>query len=129
MIHIEKIVLRVSLQLRDGAIASGFFPLNWPLSDVLQRPLPGFVVLVTLSTVYALFQDTPALVALFFGLKAAVLAIVVEAVLRIGKRALRNWAGTVVLVALGFVAIFGLGVPFPLIVLGAARHRPESAGG
>ena len=54
--------------------------------------LPGFVVILTLSTIYALFQDTPALETLFFGLKAAVLAVVVEAVLRVGKRALKNRA-------------------------------------
>ena len=93
--------------------------------------LPGFVVIVTLSTIYALFQGTPAIETLFFGLKAAVLAVVVEAVLRIGKRALKNRA-MVALAALAFVAIFFLGVPFPLIVLGAAiiglvggRLRPD----
>ena len=53
--------------------------------------LPGFFVILILSTVYAVFQDTPALVRrLFFGLKAAVLAVVVEAVLRVGRRALKN---------------------------------------
>ena len=93
--------------------------------------LPGFVVIVTLSTIYALFQDTPALETLFFGLKAAVLAVVIEAVLRVGKRALKNRA-MVALAAVAFVAIFALGVPFPLIVLGAgligligARLRPD----
>ena len=80
--------------------------------------LPGFVVIVTLSTIYALFQDTPALETLFFGLKAAVLAVVIEAVLRVGRRALKNRA-MVALAAVAFVAIFALGVPFPLIVLGA----------
>ena len=54
--------------------------------------VPGFVVILTLSTVYALFQGTPAIETLFFGLKAAVLAVVVEAVLRVGKRALKNRA-------------------------------------
>jgi chromate transporter len=93
--------------------------------------LPGFVVIVTLSTIYALFQDTPALETLFFGLKAAVLAVVVEAVLRVGKRALKNRV-MVALAAVAFVAIFALGIPFPLIVLGAgligllgARLRPD----
>ena len=93
--------------------------------------LPGFVVIVTLSTIYALFQDTPALETLFFGLKAAVLAVVIEAVLRVGRRALKNQA-MVALAAVAFVAIFALGVPFPLIVLGAgligligAKLRPD----
>ena len=93
--------------------------------------LPGFVVIVALSTVYALFQDTPALETLFFGLKAAVLAVVIEAVLRVGRRALKNRA-MVTLAAVAFVAIFALGVPFPLIVLSAGligligvRLRPD----
>ena len=93
--------------------------------------LPGFVVIMTLSTIYALFQDTPALETLFFGLKAAVLAVVIEAVLRVGRRALRNRA-MMALAAVAFVAIFALGVPFPLIVLGAgligligAKLRPD----
>jgi chromate transporter len=93
--------------------------------------LPGFVVIVTLSTIYALFQGTPALETLFFGLKAAVLAVVVEAVLRVGTRALKNRA-MVALAAVAFVAIYALGVPFPLIVLGAgliglvgAKLRPD----
>jgi chromate transporter len=93
--------------------------------------LPGFMVILALSTLYALFQGTTALETLFFGLKAAVLAVVVEAVLRVGKRALKNRA-MVTLAALAFVAIFFLGVPFPLIVLAAAgiglvggRLRPD----
>ena len=81
--------------------------------------LPGFVAIMALSWFYAAFGNVGVVAALFFGLKAAVLAIVLEAVRRIGGRALRNrvlWA--VALAA--FVAIFFLGVPFPLIVLGAA---------
>ena len=93
--------------------------------------LPGFLVILALSTVYALFHGTPALETLFFGLKAAVLAVVVEAVLRVGRRALKNRV-MVALAGLAFVAIFFLGVPFPLIVLAAAvigliggRLRPD----
>ena len=81
--------------------------------------LPGLVVILALSTAYALFQGTPAIETLFFGLKAAVLAVVVEALLRLGRRALKNWA-MVALAGLAFVAIFFVGVPFPLIVLAAA---------
>src|SRR5262249_14382721 len=58
-------------------------------------------------------------VALFFGLKAAVLAIVVEAVVRIGKRALKNRM-MIALAAVAFVGIFFFNVPFPIIVFGAA---------
>jgi chromate transporter len=81
--------------------------------------LPGFVAILALSLVYATFQHTPAVDALFFGLKAAVLAIVLEAVIRIGRRALRSRVHIAVAAA-AFVAIFLLHVPFPLIVLGAA---------
>jgi chromate transporter len=80
--------------------------------------LPGFVAILGLSMLYAGFRDLPAVSAVFFGLKAAVLAVVVEAVLRIGKRALKNRL-MVVVAALAFVAIFFLDVPFPLVVLGA----------
>src|SRR5262245_29142941 len=48
--------------------------------------LPGFLAILVLSVLYACFQRLPAVSALFFGLKAAVLAVVIEAVLRIGKR-------------------------------------------
>jgi chromate transporter len=80
--------------------------------------LPGIVAIMALSWVYALFGKVGFVAALFFGLKAAVLAIVLEAVVRIGKRALRNQV-MVALAAAAFVAIFFLDVPFPLIILAA----------
>jgi chromate transporter len=80
--------------------------------------LPGFVAIMALSALYAGLSDLPAVAALFFGLKAAVLAIVVEAVVRIGKRALKSRALIAIAVA-AFVAIFFFDVPFPLVVLGA----------
>jgi chromate transporter len=80
--------------------------------------LPGFVAILALSLLYAGFGQLPAVVVLFFGLKAAVLAIVIEAVLRIGKRALKSRLAVAVAAA-AFVAIFFLSAPFPLIVLGA----------
>src|SRR5512146_2029223 len=52
--------------------------------------LPGAVVMLILSSIYALYHDLPAVTALFLGVKAVVLAIVVEAILRIGRRALKN---------------------------------------
>jgi chromate transporter len=67
---------------------------------------------------YAGYQDLAPVQALFFGIKAAVLAIVIEAVLRIGKRALKNSVMYGV-AALAFVAIFFLRVPFPIVVIGA----------
>ncbi len=81
--------------------------------------LPGALVILALSLIYALFGQVPALQAIFLGIKAAVLIVVVEALLRISKRALKgpeHW----VLAGLSFVAIFFLGAPYPLIVAVAA---------
>ncbi len=80
--------------------------------------LPGVVAIMGLSWVYALYGNVDAVAALFFGLKAAVLAIVVQAVIRIGKRALKNSAMLAVAAA-SFVAIFAFGAPFPAIILAA----------
>ena len=81
--------------------------------------VPGIVSIMALSYVYAAFGNVPIIVALFFGLKAAVLAIVLEAVFRIGKRSLKNRV-MVTLSAIAFVGIFFFNVPFPIIVFGAA---------
>jgi chromate transporter len=81
--------------------------------------LPGVVSIMVLSYIYALYGKVPIVAALFFGLKAAVLAIVVEAVVRIGKRALKNNAMRILAVA-AFVGIFFFSIPFPLIVFTAA---------
>jgi chromate transporter len=80
--------------------------------------IPGFVTILALSIVYALYGQVPLVVAVFVGLTAAVLAVVVEAVIRIGRKALKNRT-MVLIAALAFVAIFVFRVPFPLIVLGA----------
>jgi chromate transporter len=80
--------------------------------------LPGALAILVLSVLYAELRVLPAVAALFFGLKAAVVAVVVEAVLRIGKRALKSRLMLAVAVS-AFVALFLLHVPFPLIVLGA----------
>ena len=81
--------------------------------------LPGFLAILALSYVYVLLGDVDAIEGLFFGLKAAVLAIVLQAVVRVGSRALKNnvMRG---LAAAAFVAIFVLDAPFPLIVVSAA---------
>jgi chromate transporter len=81
--------------------------------------VPGIIAIMALSYVYAGYGNVPVIVALFFGLKAAVLAIVLEAVFRIGKRSLKNNA-MVSLAAAAFVGIFFFSVPFPVIVFGAA---------
>lgn len=80
--------------------------------------LPGVAAIMALSWIYALYGTVGVVTGLFFGLKAAVLAIVVQAVIRIGGRVLRNRA-LIGVAAAAFVAIFGFGVPFPLIILAA----------
>src|SRR5919201_2077467 len=81
--------------------------------------VPGIICIMALSYVYALWGQVPVVTALLFGLKAAVLAIVVEAVIRIGKRALKSRA-SIALAAAAFIGIFFFAVPFPIIILTAA---------
>ncbi|MBX3534712.1 MAG: chromate efflux transporter [Xanthobacteraceae bacterium] len=78
--------------------------------------LPGIVALMALSWIYVLYGRVEIVAALFFGLKAAILAVVLEAVLRIGRRALKN-ATLVTLAAFAFAALFFFKVPFPAVVL------------
>ncbi|MBC9245310.1 chromate efflux transporter [Paracoccus sp. 11-3] len=81
--------------------------------------LPGVIAIMALSWVYAIWGDVGLVAGLFFGLKAAVLAIVLQAVFRVGKRALKNDAMRAI-AALSFIAIFAFGAPFPLIIAVAA---------
>src|SRR6185503_16028442 len=81
--------------------------------------LPGTLAILGLSIVYATWHHVAFIEGLFFGLKPAVLAVVLEAVLRIGRRALGNATLTALAVA-AFVGLFFFDVPFPLVVLGAA---------
>jgi chromate transporter len=81
--------------------------------------LPSLVILIALSWVYVAFGQTTLVAGLFFGIKPAVTAIVVQAAYRIGTRALRNawlWA----IAAAAFMAVFFGSVPFPIIVIAAA---------
>jgi chromate transporter len=97
--------------------------------------LPGIIAIMALSYVYAAYGHVWYIEALFFGLKAAVLAIVLQAVVRVGKRALRNRI-MVTLAAIAFVAIFFFAIPFPIIIiaagligyLGAISGHPEFTG-
>jgi chromate transporter len=91
---------------RGGIVAGGLFV------------LPGLLSIMALSWVYALYGKLGIVTALFFGLKAAVLAIVLQAVVRIGSRALKNRV-MLAIAGVAFVGIFFFGIPFPLIVLGA----------
>src|SRR5690349_9117502 len=80
--------------------------------------VPGVGSIMALSYIYAAFGSVPAIVALFLGLKAAVLAIVLQAVQRVGSRALKS-RPMFILAALAFIGIFFFAVPFPLIVIAA----------
>src|SRR2546422_6553989 len=92
--------------------------------------IPSIFILWTLSFAYAAYGNIPWIAAIFYGLKPAVMAIVAVAVLRIGRKALRNpfmWG----LAALAFSGIFFFKISFPLIILGAGlvgllldRFRP-----
>ncbi len=99
----------------------GWLMHRWPGAIVAGGlfVVPGIISIMALSYVYAAFGSVPAVAALFFGLKAAVLAIVLQAVHRVGSRALKSQP-MLVLAVLAFIGIFFLGVPFPLIVLAAA---------
>ncbi len=81
--------------------------------------LPGLIALGILSFIYANFGNVGFVGALFFGLKAAVLALVLEAVVRVGRRALKTRAHYVIAAA-AFIAIFFFAAPFPAIIAAAA---------
>ncbi|NHE56456.1 chromate efflux transporter [Cyclobacterium plantarum] len=78
--------------------------------------LPGFISILILSILYAAYRDVGIVEAIFFGIKPAVLAIVIGAVIKIGKRALKNEV-MIIMAALAFVAIFFFEVDFPYIII------------
>lgn len=81
--------------------------------------MPGACVVLALSMVYAAFGAVPVVAALFQGVQAAVLAIVVHALLRVAKKALKaQWHWGLALAA--FVALFLFNIPFPVVILAAA---------
>lgn len=93
--------------------------------------LPGYLSILALSILYAAFHHVAIVGAALFGLKAAVLAVVLEAVFRIGKRVLKNPV-MVTIAATAFVALFFFDAPFPAVVVGAGllgflggRVRPD----
>jgi chromate transporter len=81
--------------------------------------VPGACVVLALTMLYAGFGRLPIVDAVFYGIKAAVLAIVIEALLRVAKRALKTNADWVI-AALAFLALYVFAVPFPLIIIAAA---------
>lgn len=92
---------------RGGLIAGGLFV------------LPGALVILALSLIYALFGKVPVVEALLWGVKAAVLAIVLEALFKVAGRALKSTADWLVAV-LAFIALFAFALPFPLVIAAAA---------
>ena len=81
--------------------------------------MPGAILMLALSVIYAFYGQLPAMEVLFLGVKAAVLAIVLEALIRVARRALQtkeHW----LLAGLSFAALFFFNVPFPVVVLAAA---------
>jgi chromate transporter len=98
----------------------GWLMHRWP-GAILAGGLfivPGIVAIMGLSYVYAVFGHVSAIAALFFGLKAAVLAIVLQAVHRVGSRALKS-RPMLAIAAAAFIGIFFFAVPFPVIILAA----------
>jgi chromate transporter len=94
--------------------------------------IPGAIIVLALSMIYAAFGKVPWIEALFYGVKAAVLAIVIEALLRVAKRALKlplHWMAA----AVAFLALFVFNVPFPIVVIAAGiagfiHSRGDDAG-
>ncbi|WP_431300297.1 chromate efflux transporter [Tabrizicola sp. BL-A-41-H6] len=95
--------------VRGGLIAGGLFV------------LPGAVVVLALSMVYAAYGTLPLVAALFTGIQAAVVAVVIEALLRVSKRALKS-RGAYVIAALAFAGLYFLNAPFPLIIMAAGIY-------
>ena len=102
------------------AIYIGWLMHRWPGAIIAggMFVLPGIVSIMALSVIYAAYGSVPVITALFLGLKAAVLAIVLQAVQRVGSRALKS-RPMLALAALAFIGIFFFRVPFPLIVIAA----------
>lgn len=105
-----------------GLIAGGLFV------------LPGAVVVLLLSMIYVTWGEIPLVAGLFAGLQAAVLAVVIEALLRVAKRALKTPQQRVI-ATLAFTALAVFALPFPLVILSAAlwgflrspiAHRAEN---
>jgi chromate transporter len=92
---------------RGGLVSGGLFI------------LPSVFIIGALAWIYVVWGALPAVAGVFYGIKPAVVAVVIAATVRIGSRTLKNeWLWSIALAS--FVAIFALGVPFPAIVLGAA---------
>jgi len=80
--------------------------------------LPGALVMLGLSLLYVVYAERPEVAAIFWGIKAAVLAIVIEAIVRIARRAFTGLLAPVIALC-AFAALFLFNVPFPFVVLAA----------
>ena len=89
-----------------GLIAGGLFV------------LPGALIVLALSMIYAAWGTLPLVAAMFTGVQAAVLAVVIEALLRVSKRALKSRTQRII-AALAFIALFAFAAPFPFVILAA----------
>lgn len=99
-----------------GLIAGGLFV------------LPGALVILALSMIYAAFGQVPLVSALFAGVQAAVIAVVIEALLRVARRALKTPAHRIIAAA-ALAGLFLFALPFPVIILAAAAWGFASARG
>lgn len=95
--------------VRGGLIAGGLFV------------LPGALVVLVLSIIYAAYGSLPLVAALFAGVQAAVVAIVIEALIKVSKRALKTRTAYVI-AGLAFAALFFFNVPFPIVIVAAALY-------
>lgn len=83
--------------------------------------VPGAIVIMVLAAIYALYGDVPLVSALFYGVKAAVLAIVLEALVKVSKKALHTVSHWII-ATFAFLALFFLAIPYPLIIISAALY-------
>ncbi|MBI1252465.1 MAG: chromate efflux transporter [Alphaproteobacteria bacterium] len=93
--------------VRGGVVAGALFV------------LPGTFLVIGLAWIYAAAAQAPVVAAFFYGIKAAVLALVIEALIKVSRRALKSGFDVAIAVA-AFVALMTFGIPFPLVILAAA---------
>lgn len=91
---------------RGGLVAGIFFV------------LPSMFILLVLSSIYAVYEEVPVVYSIFQGLKPAIIAIIILALIKIGRRSIKTWLHLVFAI-LAFILLFFFSVPFPAIVLGA----------
>jgi chromate transporter len=110
-----------------------FHGIRGGLAAGLLFVLPGVLITLLLSALYALYQETTLSEAIFYGVKPAVVALVADAVVRLSRRAIKGRV-SLVIAASAFVAIYFFDIWFPLIILAAAlvglllaRLRPQAA--